>query len=206
MENKNVSVFEPILGSDEQVIEVFKPNAIREVLIKTIVTSFFTLIFGGGMFVIGLLGFTGIIPWESSWEDEVTGEIFTSNDPTGALPLMIFGGVVLLFMLVGILCNVIGYKKRWFCYTNKRVIIRGGVIGTDYKTLDYDLIGGISVNVSLLDKFVKPETGTISFASSASPVVQNTKGYSPNSFTAIEHPYDVYKRIKEYFDSVKGKK
>ena len=57
--------------------------------------------------------------------------------------------------------------------------------------------------LSLLDKFVKPETGTISFASAASPVVQNSKGISSYVFTSIENPYEVYRRSKEYLDNSK---
>ena len=206
MDEKNISVFEPILGKDENVIEVFKPNKIREVLIRSIAVSLFLLIIGGLMFTFGLLGVLGIIEITEEVIDEITGETITRADPAGGIPILIFGSIILLFMLVSILVNIIAYTKRWFCYTNKRIIIRSGVIGVDYKTLDYELIGGISVNVSLLDKLVKPETGTISFASAASPVYQNTKGISQYVFTSIDKPYDVYKRIKEYFDNYKASK
>lgn len=206
MEEKNITVFEPILGNDEIVIEIFKPNKIREVLIRCIVSSLFLLLFGGGLFTFGLLGVLGVVQFTADVLDAEGNVIGTQPDPLGALPILIFGGAILLFILVNIVINIVAYKKKWFCYTNKRIIVRNGVIGVDYKTLDYELIGGISVNVSFLDKLVKPETGTISFASAASPVYQNNKGISQYMFTSIDKPYEAYKRIKEYFDNYKAKK
>lgn len=207
MEEKE-AVFSPVLGKDEQIIEVFKPNFVREVVLKLIVSSILLLIFGGGLFVVGLLGKLGVIPFEVDEIDPITEEVIGhTSDPNAAFPFLILGGILLLLLVVNIVATIVGYKKKWFCYTNQRIIIRNGVIGADYKTLDYDLIGGISVNVNVLDKMVKPNTGTISFPSAASPVLQNNpKGLNQYAFTSIENPYDVYKRIKDYFDNHKANK
>ncbi len=79
-------------------------------------------------------------------------------------------------------------------------IIRSGIIGVDFKTLEYALIGGISVNVGLFDKLFKTNTGTISFASAAA-MVANSKGISPYTFSSVTQPYEVYRRIKEVYDN-----
>ena len=184
-------IFDPILGRDESVIETFKPNKIREVVLNLV-----GLVLGIGIFiflpilciVLGLAnsdGSEGDNPWLM------------------LAPCFIIFGVFLLAGAVGI---IFGYKKKAFCVTNKRVIIRSGIIGTDFKTLEFDLVGGISVNVGIFDKMMKPNTGKISFASAASPVLNNGKGVSTYVFTAIENPYDAYKRIKEIYDDYKETK
>ena len=57
-----------------------------------------------------------------------------------------------------------------------------------------------NVRVDFLDKLAKPTTGTITFASPASPMIQNGQagGGSAYAFKHIENPYDVYKRVKQF--------
>lgn len=191
MTSVDPNIFNPILGKDETVIETFKPNIIREVFLNVIAVIIgIGLIFSIPVIMITLsLGDDPYDTGDKIWE--------------ALTPLAILLGVVLVASLFVIL---FGYKKKAFCITNKRVIIRSGIIGTDFKTLEFDLVGGISVNVGLLDKLVRPNTGKISFASAASPVINNGRGVSTYAFTGIENPYDVYKRIKEIYDNYKENK
>ncbi len=109
-------------------------------------------------------------------------------------------GFALLLVAIAVIWRVIKYKKTWFCYTNKRIIIRTGFIGADFQTLDFDMIGAMNVRVDFLDKFIHPNTGTLMFASAASPMMANGMpgGVSGYMFVDIENPYEVYKRVKEY--------
>ena len=184
-------IFDPILGRDETVIETFKPNKIREVVLNLV-----GLVLGIGIFI--LLPILCIVLGLAN-SDGSEGD----NPWLMLTPCFIIFGVFLLAGAVGI---IFGYKKKAFCVTNKRVIIRSGIIGTDFKTLEFDLVGGISVNVGIFDKMMKPNTGKISFASAASPVLNNGKGVSQYVFTAIENPYEAYKRIKEIYDDYKETK
>lgn len=84
-----------------------------------------------------------------------------------------------------------GYKNLYYAYTNKRLIVRSGIIGVDYHSLDYKNITSTSVNVGFLDKGSK--TGTISFKSNTSHI----------TFNYVENPYDLMKEIKEYMNSIK---
>ena len=184
-------IFDPVLGRDETVIETFKPNKLREVILNLV-----GLTLGIGIFII--LPIVCIVCGLAAGDG---GE--TDNPWLTIVPCFIVFGI---FFIIGAFGIIFGYKKKAFCLSNKRVIIRSGIIGTDFKTLEFDLVGGISVNVGILDKMVKPNTGKISFASAASPVINNGKGVSTYVFTAIENPYDAYKRIKEIYDNYKESK
>lgn len=187
--------FANILDSDEKIVESFKPNKFRFIglgMIWDIIKGLFIAIFGGVFFGVSF------IPGE--WIDENTGQ----PDPLGYLVPRIIGIVVMSFavlvILISIFWRLVKYNKTYFCYTNKRILIRTGFIGADYQTLDFDMIGAINVRVDFLDKLIHPNTGTVMFASAASPMMINGRpgGSSSYMFVDIENPYEVYKRVKEY--------
>lgn len=174
--------FTNILDNDETIVETFKPNKkrfisislIRDVILLLVVSAFFIPFFVS----------VGQMP------PEAVGIVFGMF------------GIFALIIILTIVSRLVSYDKTWYCYTNKRIIIRSGFIGADYKTLDFDMIGAMDVRVDLLDKLVKPNTGTIMFASAASPMVapqsNGRYGVSGYMFLNIDNPYETYKRIKEY--------
>ena len=85
-----------------------------------------------------------------------------------------------------------GYKNLYYAYTNKRLLIRKGIIGVDYKTLDYKHITASSVNVGFLDKGRHITTGTLTFQSPTTSI----------KFNYVENPYDLLREIKEYMNTV----
>jgi len=92
------------------------------------------------------------------------------------------------------------YKKRAYAVTNKRIIVRGGIIGVDFKFLEYKSINATTVNVGITDKVSKTNTGTITFGSPASPIgMVNANGIVSNPFVFmhIENPYEEHKFIKQ---------
>ena len=84
-----------------------------------------------------------------------------------------------------------GYKNLYYCYTNKRLIVRSGIIGVDYRTLDFKFITASEVDVGLLDKLGKSKTGTLSFKSPTMAI----------RFNYVENPYALMKEIKEYMNT-----
>ena len=93
------------------------------------------------------------------------------------------------------------YKNVFYCYTSKRIIVRRGIFGIDYKSLEYRNLTATAVYVSLLDKLVKQNTGRIEFGSPSSPLGMNINGQrNPYRFCDIERPYDVMREIKELID------
>lgn len=183
--------FMPILDNDEKIVESFKPHKFRFIGLGIIGDFLKSLIFVA-------LGLAAILLSFCDMTDVETGE--------PANPWVIRGiglgilGFALLIVILAVVWRIIKYKKTWFCYTNKRIIIRTGFIGADFQTLDFDMIGAMNVRVDFLDKFIHPNTGTLMFASAASPMMMNGMpgGVSGYMFVDIENPYDVYKRVKEY--------
>lgn len=196
---KNEDIFYPILDKDEKVLETFKPHKFRSIglrIIKDIVIA------------AVVCAFLSIFIFVSNFDSEDASDMScVINDvemsgkacvdslrlftiiPLGMMVLVVLG------VLLAIVVYIVRYKKTFYCCTNKRIIIRSGFIGADFETLDYDLIGGMDVHVDFLDKICHPTTGTITFASAASPMVQKVASYY---FLYLEHPYETYKRIKEY--------
>ena len=187
--------FALILDTDEKIVESFKPHKFRFVglgIIWDVIRGLLIALFGGIFFLISF--FAG------EWTDSETGEVV----PNGNLIARIIGisiiGIALLTIAISIVWRLVRYKKIWFCFTNKRIIIRTGFIGVDFQTLDFDMIGAMNVRVDLFDKIVHPNTGTLMFASASSPMTTNglPGGKSGYMFVNIEQPYEVYKRIKEF--------
>lgn len=183
--------FKPILDNDEEIVESFRPHKFRFIglgVIGDFIKSLGIMIFGG-------------IAIACSFCDMVDSETGEAVNPwiIRGIGLGILG-FALLLVAIAVIWRVIKYKKTWFCYTNKRIIIRTGFIGVDFQTLDFDMIGAMNVRVDFLDKFIHPNTGTLMFASAASPMMANGMpgGVSGYMFVDIENPYEVYKRVKEY--------
>ena len=171
------NLFEPILDNDEKIVETFKPNKMRFIWLPTIL-----------LFILIAIFITPVIFIIASEGSEELYSIF-----------YVLGFFVLLACLYPVIMGV-RYKKTIYCYTNKRFLFRTGFIGADYQAIDFDLIGAMNVRVDFLDKLVKPNTGSITFASAASPIVQGGQmgATSAYCFKHIQNPYEVYKRVKEF--------
>lgn len=181
-------IFEPILDSDEKVIKVFKPHK-GKLFISNLIASFFCWCWILIPVIIGLL------------TDPETGDF----SPTEWwIVVAVCLGIVVLFTGITVLFTTLSYKNTYYAYTNKRVIIRKGIFGVDYKSLDMSMIGAIDVYVSLIDKMVHKNTGTITFGSMANPM-GNQNGFM-FKFAHVLHPYETYKEIKTIIDEYKNKK
>ena len=94
-------------------------------------------------------------------------------------------------------------NKRAYACTNKRIIVRGGIIGIDYKFLDYKEVKATIIKVGFFDKVAGKNTGTLEFGSMAAPLgATNSNGLRTNPFIffAIESPHDELKKIKTLID------
>lgn len=175
-------LFEHILDDDEKIIKVFKPHKTK-LFISSLLLSAISFLF----FVI--FAVVAILFPEEGFD--------SSNAIYTLIPIGIF---VLILGIIAIFIAVY-YKNIYYAYSNKRIIIRSGIFGIDYKSLDMSMIGAVNVSVSLLDKILKKNTGNISFGSTASPVV--TSKASTYNFTHIIAPYETCKEVKSYIDAYK---
>ncbi len=185
MENEDKGLFQVILDDDEEVVQVLRPHKGRAwfgMIVGLIVWSLFLLPFGICMIIFHE-------PSSPDVED-------TLGVGIGALVMWA------VFSALGILGTVLWCHKTVYAWTNKRVLIRTGYIGVDYKSLDLNMVGALSVNVSVVDKILRKNTGTIAFGSMASPMTaQNASKYH---FAFVADPYRVYKEVKAYIDQKKG--
>ena len=85
-----------------------------------------------------------------------------------------------------------GYKNVYYAYTNKRLIVRKGMFGNNYDSLEYKDITSTSVNVGFFDK--KSNTGTLIFVSPSS------HHEHPMNFAHIQNPYQEMNKIKEHIN------
>ena len=193
MENKEL--FAPILQEDEEVIKVIKPNKTRYIYLSGLAYTLFALI---PILVMA-------VPLGMAIES--FAEYGTSTPLV--IELTVIGGLILLGLITTWVGLNMSYKKTFYAYTNKRILIRRGFIGVDYATLDFEMIGGLMVNVNFLDRLMKgsDNPGTITFGSSASPVIYTRNGRTAAyAFRNIDHPYEVYRDLKHMVDEYKASK
>lgn len=170
-------LFGPILDDNEEIIKIFKPNKIK---------FFFSSVLWSVFISLGL----GVIVLASMFEAfSESSNAYVQNK----MPVIIFACFVIVFVLISFLFSCLYFKNLFYAYSNKRIIIRSGFFGIDFKSLDMSMIGAFNVNVSILDKMLRKNTGFIKFGSMASPMNTSSMQYS---FKHIEKPYEVYKEIK----------
>ena len=193
MENKEL--FAPILQEDEEIIKVLKPNKTRYIYLSGLAFTLFALI----PILVMAAPFGMLI--DAFKEDGAPTPL--------VIELSIFGGFILLTLIAVWVGLNMSYKKTFYAYTNKRILIRRGFIGVDYATLDFEMIGGLMVNVNFLDRLMKgsDNPGTITFGSAASPVIYTRNGRTAAyAFRNIDHPYEVYRDLKHMVDEYKAAK
>lgn len=188
-------IFSPILDDDEKVIKVIKPNKFMQYA-RVMLSTLLWYIFIGIFVVIGALA--GV-----EEEGVETGELSVNTQIVELaiiISLAVIIGLLVLTLLLEWLFVHLYYKNVYYGYTNKRIVIRKGIFGVDYKSLDIKMIGASTVNVSLLDKIFRKNTGTINFGSMASPI-NGMNGINNYILANVTDPYGLYKEIKSYISS-----
>ncbi|MDR2171729.1 MAG: PH domain-containing protein [Planctomycetaceae bacterium] len=92
----------------------------------------------------------------------------------------------------------LSYNNVAYTFTNKRVMMRSGLLGIDYQIIDYDKIHDIQVNVNPFEKYLN--VGSILFNTGI-----DLRGHVISKrFYGIENPYEIFRRIKEISLDVKA--
>ena len=159
-----------------------------------------------GLYVFGYL-FPMIIPllFMTIVITIVTIGIPTDGSTGMWIPPVVLLGVLLLMFIIGLPIVLVSHKNIFYAVTNKRVIIRSGIFGIDFKSMDLNDINAVETYVSVLDKIAKKNTGTINFGSPTRPIlaVQGGRMGSTFKFVYILDPYAVAKELKAMVDSKK---
>ena len=142
--SNNPTEVEDILNKDEQVLWKGKPKK-RAYIFSSIFSmmpiAIIWLLFDGG-FIVAMC----------------VGGAF-SKIPIGVvIGIVAFFAVHLIPVWIWI-ANIItasrGYKNLEYLFTNKRIIIRSGIIGIDFKNIYYSEIESVNLKVGLIDKMLK---------------------------------------------------
>ncbi len=175
-------MFDNILDNDEVVVDILRPSKAK-LIIRTVLLAVFWII-------LLLICF---VPYfiTSSIIEEATIDGFIG---------VILAIVFLVIIFFQIFFTMMWYNKTYYAYTNKRLIIRTGIIGVDFRSLDIKMVGATDVYVSLLDKIANKNTGSLRFGSMSSPIVNSASMFS---FSHISDPYNNYKKIKEHIELCK---
>ena len=113
----------------------------------------------------------------------------------------LFGLIPLVAALFSFFKKVFSFPNTVYSYSDKRVMMRSGFIGTGFKTIDYDKISDIEVTVSVVEKMYN--VGTIRFYSGRTITDEGNTTKLYDSWSAIENPYDVFKMIKQTSVNIK---
>ncbi|MEA5061236.1 MAG: hypothetical protein VB015_02320 [Erysipelotrichaceae bacterium] len=187
-------IFNDILDKDEQIIKVYKPNKKRAVTISLIFNAIWMAVFGLPEIVLSILGFTGVVAFIN---DNGTDETISTS-----IGFLVMGLVIVLVYVFTVIVTIVRYSKTYYAYSNKRIIIRTGFIGADFATLDMDMIGTVTINVGVLDKFIKPNTGTLRFGSTATPLGGTNIKYGGGFiFSGVDDAYATYRELKEVINT-----
>ena len=189
---KELEELKKILDNDEEVKEYYKPNKVRYVVINSVISLFFMLLIFGGMLAVGILGILNVIKFTTD-----AGE----QDLFAPIMITIMSTPAVIAGMVSALSYAVRYSRALFVVTNKRLIIRSGFIGVDYKSIELKYVGLVNVRVDFLDKLSGGKTGTITFASAAIPMNGQNNSNGTFCFACVDNPYEVYKKVKEYIPS-----
>lgn len=177
--------FELVKDQDERILWESKPELIP------------FLLTGLPFFIIGIL-------W--ALFDSIFFMNLVSFDGSG-FNLFIIGFMLIhLFPFYGSIFNLFRlafvHKNTAYAITNKRLMLKTGFFGLDFKMVDYDRIQNLEVNVNPLEKLLN--VGTIKIFTGE--IQRNQNGSAPlyTRFIAIKDPYEAFKRIKQVSLDIKS--
>jgi len=153
------------------------------------------------------------------WEGKPVFWPFFISSLSGSLIGWVVAGFFGFFTIISVLgfifaiaiplYTLLVYKFTYYAITHKRVIMQSGVIGRDFKIVDFDKITNAEVHVNLLDKLFAKNAGTVVVATAGAPISysQGRRGGGrvkwPYSLLHIKDPYKVFKMLKEVGHAVK---
>src|SRR5438477_10999649 len=130
--NKNLlPEFDSVKDNDEEIIWTDKP--------KFIPYAITALGLGFGVFIFVCVYYA------------MTKNIRNEDGTTGNFSIW-FAAIPIIAFLLSFLNKIFSYSNTNYAFTNKRVMIRTGFIGTDFKIIDYDKISDIQVTVNFIER------------------------------------------------------
>lgn len=124
---------------------------------------------------------------------------YTSNGAPASIAGATIGWIVLIAGLALTLLSFFSSFVKQYAITNKRVLVKSGIIGTDFNSIYFTEVKSVNVNVGLIDKIfsvgtINIDTGKIETVDSGSGNNRHTK--TRTAYDKLQHvsqPYEVYK-------------
>jgi membrane protein YdbS with pleckstrin-like domain len=165
--------FESVKDDDEEILWTDKPK-----FIPYTITGF---ALGIGVFVFIAIYYAMV-------------KNIKNDDGTGSFSMW-FISIPLIIFLLNFLKKILSYKNTSYAFTNKRVMVRSGFIGTGFKIIDYDKISDIEVSVNFIERVFN--VGTIRFYSGRTESNDGITTKQYDRWEAISNPYNVFKQLKK---------
>jgi membrane protein YdbS with pleckstrin-like domain len=165
--------FDSIKDDDEEILWIDKPQFIPYV-ITALGLGFGVLIFVGFYYAM-------------------TKNINNEGGAAGNFSIWFIVLPIVLF-LFSFLSKIFSYSNTSYAFTNKRIMLRSGFIGTDFKIIDYDKISDIEVSVNFIERACN--VGTIKFYSGKTESNDGITTKLYDRWEAISNPYEVFKQLK----------
>lgn len=176
--DKDQTSIDAIIDEDEQVLWRGKPKKSAYIMNSVIKMLPVALIF---------LAFDGVF----------IGMIFSNGEHIPTMFKVIFC-VFLAFHLIPVwiwVANVVTASRRHknteYAFTNKRIIVRSGVIGIDFKNIYYADIASVNLKVGIVDKMLKVGDIYINGKSGAAVILD------------VENPYFLTQKLQKIVVDIK---
>lgn len=132
---------------------------------------------------------------------------YTSNGQSKTISGFFIGSIILGLGLLIILLNFFSNFVVEYAITNKRVIIKSGLIGTDYKSIYFEQMTGVVIDVGLIGKIfgtgnLKIDTGKTETYSNGGTNIRGFQHQRIKTRTMfdvlknIDNPYEIHKIIQ----------
>ena len=108
--------------------------------------------------------------------------------------------------IVSVIVRNLAYARTHYTITNKRTVIQSGIIGRDFKSIDYDRMQNVSAEVGLLGVIfkvgnIKIFTGEVETTGGKNPTIESKY----DNFDYISSPYEVLKKLQTHLSVRKEK-
>jgi len=171
-----------ILEDNEQIIWEGKQD-LKSAIISSLTGMIFLFIFGA-LFQFMTSG-TGTCT--------INGQIRPAEACAG-IGNYISYGLFALALLIPI-TSFLRYKVTRYIISNKRILLKSGLIGADMRSIYYDQVKSAFVNVGLVGKIFG--TGSILIDTGRITQTKNGSRADYDRFSNINNPYEVYKTLQD---------
>lgn len=168
--------FERIRVRDEQIIWIARPRFMPYFASET----------GGGW--LSLLSGVGL--WVLLQHSELSK------------PWVSFNEMLWLFLIfaVGqgtyrIMSRLLSYSKAAYAFSNRRILMRSGFFGVDFKTVDYPQILEMEVKVTALDRLY--HAGTIRFYTGLTKTDEDSTTKIYISWPGLENAFSIFQQLRQ---------